>query len=388
MIRPRLAVIGAGHLGRIHARLAQLGGLFDLVAVCDPLPAARESIARDLNVRTCSDHRQLLGEVEAVIVATPTTTHAQVACDFLRNGVHAFVEKPLAISTIEAQAIVADASQSGVVLQVGHVERFNPAWMALGNDWSDALYFDANRASTYSFRSIDIGVVHDLMIHDLDLVLSQCQAPVVDIQATLIKVLGPHEDIAHARLEFADGRVALLRASRVSLSGERCMQIFAPQRHAIIDFATPSTTVVGRSVQAADQAADQATDQAADPAARQDRHVLNQGAVDPKAVDRVARNREGLDAGTRESMQKRLLSEMLPISQVPLEKRNAIADEQADWLQAIRFGRSPRVNGTAGLRVLQVIEQILACGIPSAQPTIRPPQPAFPAFESERRKAG
>ncbi len=351
MMRRKVAVIGAGHLGRIHARLAQAGGLLELVAVCDPILAAREGLAQETGVHACEDYRSLRGRVDAAIVATPTSNHADIVVNLLNCGIHTFVEKPLAASVDEAVAMVDAARHSGAVLQVGHVERFNPAWCSLGPEWNDAHYYEANRASSYSFRSTDIGVVHDLMIHDLDLILSKCTAPITRVAATLINVIGPHEDVAHARLEFADGRVALLRASRVSSHAERTLQLFATLGHALIDFSAPSTILFGRG------------------------EMIASGALANRT----------LTPAEREILQRELFQETLPKKVLALEKGNAIADEQRDFAQAIQAGREPIVSGAAGLRAMQVAEQILRAG---ARPEIHPLARPHSVPLRDRRRAG
>ena len=179
----RVAVIGAGHLGKIHARLA--AGLEDieLVAVCDLVEGARNAVAQEANTRAVADYRSLVGEIEAAIIATPTTYHHAVGMELLGCGIPLLVEKPLALTAAEATDLVTLARQKGVTLQVGHVERFNPALTAVAADVRDPKYIEAHRTSGYTFRSTDIGVVMDIMIHDLDVVLSLAKSEVVDVQA-------------------------------------------------------------------------------------------------------------------------------------------------------------------------------------------------------------
>ncbi len=240
----RVAVIGAGHLGRIHARLAGSLEEIDLVAVADPVEASRTSVAQEAGTRGVADYRELIGEIEAAIVATPTTYHHAIGMELLGCGVPLLIEKPLALTAAQANDLVALARQKGVALQVGHVERFNPALTAVAADVRNPKYIEATRTSGYTFRSTDIGVVLDVMIHDLDVVLSLAKSNVVDVQALGISVLGGHEDMATARLTFASGCVAQISASRVSFDQRRTMSIFTSRGSASINFATHEATVV------------------------------------------------------------------------------------------------------------------------------------------------
>src|SRR5262245_20812569 len=189
----RMAVVGTGALGRHHARiLSQLPGVA-LVAVADTNAAAAAETAEHCRTRPTTDYRELLPEVEAVVVAVPTTSHHRVAGDFLDAGVDVFVEKPIASRVEEARELVDLAARRGALLQVGHVERYNPALLAARPFLADPKYVRAERLAPFSFRSTDIGVVHDLMIHDLDLVLDLVAAPVADVQAFGASILGGQE---------------------------------------------------------------------------------------------------------------------------------------------------------------------------------------------------
>ncbi len=210
--RIRLAVIGAGHLGRIHARLAQQVEGVDVVGVVDPLPEARRLAEAHCQAPVLADYHDLLDKIDAAVVATPTRFHHVVSVELLERGIHLLVEKPLATTVAEADAMLAAACRQGAIVQVGHIERFNPSWnqpevLPLVRD---PKYIEAARCSGYTFRSTDIGVVLDLMIHDLDLALHFAHSPVRNVQAFGISVLGSNEDLAQARLEFANGCVANL----------------------------------------------------------------------------------------------------------------------------------------------------------------------------------
>ena len=194
--------------------------------MADPFESARRSVADEFGVRTVSDYRELVGEIDAAIVATPTETHHAIATELLGGGVSLLIEKPIATNTAQADELVTLARRQNLVLQVGHVERFSPALACVTAEVRDPKFITATRTSGYTFRSIDIGVVLDLMIHDLDIVLSLAKSPVQHVDALGISVLGGHEDLATARLIFASGCVAQLSASRVSFQQQRTMTIF------------------------------------------------------------------------------------------------------------------------------------------------------------------
>ena len=240
----RTAVVGAGHLGRFHAqKLARLDGV-ELVAVVDPVEARRNAVAAECHTQPLADHRPLADRIDAAGIAAPTQFHHSVALDLLDWGVHLFVEKPLSATAAQADELVAAAKRRGVVLQVGHVERFNPALKPVRAELVDAKYIEAVRAAPFSFRSTDIGVVLDPMIHDIDLVLSLVRSRVRKVDALGLSVLGAHEDVANARLEFQCGCVATLSASRVSYEAVRRMSVWTPRAFAAVDFAARTSTLV------------------------------------------------------------------------------------------------------------------------------------------------
>ncbi len=240
----RVAVIGAGRLGGFHAqKLAGMANV-ELVGVVDPLPANRDRLAAQLRTGSYSSHLALLGRIDAAVIASPTVLHHRLAVDLLEARTHLLIEKPICATVAEADELVELARQRQVVLQVGHVERFNPAFAAAVPHVRNPRFIEAARASGFTFRSMDVGVVLDLMIHDIDLVLSLARSPLRSVDALGVAILGGHEDVAHARLEFQSGCVANLSASRVSYEPARKMQIWAPRAYANIDFGTRMTTLV------------------------------------------------------------------------------------------------------------------------------------------------
>ncbi len=235
--RIKSAVIGVGHLGQAHARIYSTLEQAELVAVCDINEAGGRAIAERHGTRFVRDYRELLGEVEAVSVASPTVNHHESACAFLEAGVHVLVEKPIARTLDEADEMIRLAESKNLVLQVGHIERFNPAFVALQRHVSRPRFFEAHRMGIFTPRSLDIDVVMDLMVHELDIIASLVNSDVVKLEAVGIPILTPKIDLANARLEFADGCIANITASRVSGERLRKLRVFQPNEYYSLDYA-------------------------------------------------------------------------------------------------------------------------------------------------------
>lgn len=227
MTRMRMAVIGTGALGRHHARILSQLDQVELVAVVDVNPVAGQDVAAKCGARWVTDHREISTEIDATVVAVPTVAHSAVAGDLLSRHVPVLVEKPLCATLDEARRLVELAERHATLLQVGHIERFNPAFQAALPCLGEPKYIRAERCSTYTFRSTDIGVVHDMMIHDLDLVQSIVRAEVDRVEAFGISVMGGHEDCLQARVVFANGCIADFTASRVNPVPIRKLQVWS-----------------------------------------------------------------------------------------------------------------------------------------------------------------
>ena len=239
----RTAVIGVGHLGRQHARIhatLEKEGQIDFLAVCDLKELNHWGIPEDKEIAVYYDWRKLIGQVDAVSLAVPTEVHSEIACGLLDAGIHVLVEKPISRTLEEADAMIAAAKMSGALLQVGHIERFNPALTALRPYVKGPLYFEIHRVGEFTARSLDIDVVLDLMIHDLDIVqwLVGEDVLVKDVRAVGIPVLTNRVDAANARIEFATGAVANITASRVGTEKIRKMRFFQPHDYVAVDYAT------------------------------------------------------------------------------------------------------------------------------------------------------
>jgi predicted dehydrogenase len=324
--RLRIAVVGAGHLGRIHSRLL---GNFDNVecaGIVDPVAKQRNSIAEEFHVTPYENHLELIDHVDAVVIAATTDQHYAIARDCLSRGVHVLIEKPITVNVAQADELIALARANELVLQVGHVERFNPAWTAVAPYVRRPRYVEAVRTSGYTFRSTDVGVVLDLMIHDLDLALSIVRSRLVDVDATGATVLGPHEDMAHAHLRFANGCIVNLNASRTSFQAQRTIQVITDRGYAGVDFAAADAKVI-----------------------RPDVGLLS-GRV----------NVHEFSSEDKARLRDTLFEELLPLRSISVQPANAIQDEQHDFIDSILTGRQPRVTGEQARYCLAVAEQILA----------------------------
>jgi predicted dehydrogenase len=233
----KTAVVGVGSLGQAHARVHASLEQVELVAVCDTNEARGREIAERHATRFVSDYRELLDQVEAVSVATPTVNHCEISLAFLEAGVHVLVEKPIARSLAEADEMIRAAESKGLTLQTGHIERFNPAFAALRRRVERPRFFEAHRMGLFTPRSLDIDVVMDLMVHELDIIASLVESEVVSIEAVGIPILTRKIDLANARLEFDGGCVANITASRVAGERLRKLRVFQPNEYYSLDYA-------------------------------------------------------------------------------------------------------------------------------------------------------
>jgi predicted dehydrogenase len=246
----RTAVIGVGHLGRQHARLHSTlaaEGVSQFVYVCDQNPETARTIGEERGIAWVTNWRELLGKVDAVSLAVPTESHCELACGLLENGIHVLVEKPIARTLDEADQMIAAATTGKALLQVGQLERFNPALIALRPHVRNPVYFEIHRVGQFTARSLDIDVVLDLMIHDLDIVqwLVGEEVEVTELHAVGIPILTNKVDAANARLEFSSGAVANITASRVGTEKIRKMRFFQPHDYVAVDYTTKRASISG-----------------------------------------------------------------------------------------------------------------------------------------------
>jgi predicted dehydrogenase len=299
----RVAVIGVGHLGKHHARILSSLPRVELVAVVDTNRARAEEIAAASGTTAAFDAREVAGRVDAVTIAVPTGLHRDIALPFLQAGVAVLVEKPMARTLAEADAMIAAAAKSGTTLAVGHTERFNPAVAAARPLLRDPRFIEVHRLGTFSERSLDIDVVFDLMIHDLDVVLSLVKSDVASIDAVGVPVLTGRVDIANARVRFANGCIANLTASRISRDRVRKIRFFQPSAYLSIDYAAQKVEIY----------------------------------------------RLEKDGGPMPSIQG---GDLHVANEEPLER------ELADFVDAVVSRRAPAVTGEEGRRALAVAQQI------------------------------
>lgn len=301
----KVAVIGAGYLGRFHAQKYASLPDTELVGVVDPDPRARESVAAELGCAAFADHRDLLGLVDAASVVTPTPHHRRVAGDLLEAGAHVLVEKPITVTVQEARELIELAAGRGRILQVGHLERFNPAMLAARERLKTPRFIESTRLAPFKARGTDVSVILDLMIHDIDLVLDMVRSPLQSIDAVGAPVFTGESDIANARLRFANGCVADVTASRISMKAERKLRIFQEDSYLSIDLQQKLLTEVRKA-----------------------------GVSDADGTPRV------------------------DLQESRYEQGDALLEEIRAFVRCVREGLPPPVTGEDGLRALETAERI------------------------------
>jgi predicted dehydrogenase len=320
-----MAVIGVGHLGKEHARI--LAGLPDveLVGVADVNAEQAQAVARRWDTQAFTDYWPLVNLVDAACVVVPTTYHCAVAGEFLRHGLPVLVEKPLALDAAQAQSLVELSQKHQAVLQVGHIERFNPAFEDLMSRRLQPKYVACERHGVFTGRSTDIGAVLDLMIHDLDLLLALVKSEVVDVQAVGLSVFGRHEDVGQAWLHFADGCVATVSVSRASTTPSRAMQVWGPEGFVRVDFARKKLTLL-------------------QPSEDVRRHGL-----DPRR----------LDAASQARLKDELFGRHLHVAELDRNQGDQLTRELQHFVDCVRTGQAPRVSGEDGRAAVALAHRIL-----------------------------
>lgn len=301
----RTAVIGVGYLGRFHAQKYRQLTDSQLIGVVDAHAETAQRVAAELQVEGLTNYKQLLGRVDAVSIAVPTPLHFQVARDFLAEGVHVLVEKPITTTVEEAQILIALAASKGCVLQVGHLERFNPAIVAAAGILKTPRFVESHRLAPFKQRGTDVSVVLDLMIHDIDLIQELVGAPITAIDASGSAIFSNDLDIANARIRFANGCVANTTASRVSLKQERKIRLFQDDAYLSIDLQQKILTVIRKK-----------------------------GDAPVESPAQVSIDEQSFDQG------------------------DALLDEITAFLKAIREGTPPVVTGEHGKRALETAMRI------------------------------
>jgi predicted dehydrogenase len=321
----RIGVVGVGHLGKEHARIVSGIEGVQLVGVADVNFDQAQAVAARHDTEAFRDYHDLLDKVDAACIVAPTSLHGRIATPFLERGIALLVEKPIASTLHEAETLVDLARQSGSILQIGHIERFNPAFEELQRRPLQPKWIRAQRVGPFTGRSTDIGVVLDLMIHDLDLLLTLVKSPVRSVDALGMSVFGGHEDVANARLHFVNGCVVDLTASRASAVAQRTWQIWGPEGYAETDFAQRRVTLIQPS------------------------DDVRLCGLDPQQ----------LDAASRSRLREELFTRHLETVTIDGQHRDQLTAELAHFVDCVRTGRQPAVTGVHGRDALALAERIL-----------------------------
>mmetsp|Transcript_21518 Transcript_21518/g.9983 ORF Transcript_21518/g.9983 Transcript_21518/m.9983 type:complete len:324 (+) Transcript_21518:9109-10080(+) len=247
MKKLRVGVVGVGYLGKFHAEKYAKMENVELVGVVDINDEAAKNIAREYNIIPYNNHKELIGKVDAVSVVVPTPLHFNVSRDFLLNDVSVLIEKPITTTLEEADDLIRISEERGLIIQVGHLERFNPAVVSLQSTIKEPMFIESHRLSVYKERGSDVSVVLDLMIHDIDIILNFVKSEIKTIHAAGVSVVSSHVDIANARLEFKNGCVANITASRISTKNQRKIRLFQKNTYIAVDFANREITTITHS---------------------------------------------------------------------------------------------------------------------------------------------
>ena len=305
----RVGVVGVGHLGQHHARnYSEIEGC-QLVGVADVDRKAATRVANSFRTQPIFDYRELIGKVDAVSIVVPTSLHHAVASEFLKNGVNVMVEKPITTTVEQARDLIELAAAHNLILQVGHIERFNAAVVKLQDILTNPGFIESHRLGPYDPRVRDVGVVLDLMIHDIDIVLQLVNSPIVSIDAVGVPILSPREDIANARIKFANGCTANLNVSRVSPNKMRKIRIFQPNTYVSVDYMKQAMEVYQK--------------------------VDIEGAAEGEPKAQIVRKR------------------------LRIKKEEPLKRELLHFLDCVRHGNEPAVTGEHGQNALEVAIKIV-----------------------------
>lgn len=316
----KAGVLGAGHLGKIHLKLLQQSKKYDLVGFYDPSKENTQKVSEEFGYRAFSSIEDLIKEVDVVDIVTPTLSHFDCAKQAIEKGCHIFIEKPITKTVIEAEAIRTLASQKHVLGQVGHVERFNPAFIAVKDMIVSPMFIECHRLAEFNPRGTDVPVVLDLMIHDIDIILSVVDSPVKNVHASGVSVISETPDIANARIEFENGCVANLTASRISMKNMRKSRFFQKDAYISVDFLEKKSEIV-RMKDVPDQ---------------------------PDEFAMILQNAEGV-------------KKQIYFDNPEITPNNAILDELESFANAIENNTKPIVSLRQGTNALRVAQRIIEC---------------------------
>ncbi len=316
----KTGVLGAGHLGKIHLRLLQQSEKYELVGFYDPFTENATKIAKEFGYKLFDSIDELIAASEVIDIVTPTLSHFDCAKKAIENGCHVFIEKPITKTVTEAEAISAFADKHQVKGQVGHVERFNPAFTAVSEKIKHPMFIETHRLAEFNPRGTDVPVVLDLMIHDIDIILSVVQSKVKNVHGSGISVISETPDIANARIEFENGCVANLTASRISMKNMRKSRFFQKDAYISVDFLEKVAEVVR----------------------------MKEVPENPDDFAMILQNAEGI-------------KKQIYFDNPEVQGNNAILDELESFADAIQQNTTPIVSLRQGTEALRVAQQIIDC---------------------------
>ncbi|TMM31390.1 Gfo/Idh/MocA family oxidoreductase [Polaribacter aestuariivivens] len=316
----KAGVLGAGHLGKIHLKLLQQSKKYELVGFFDPFTENAEKVAKEFGYKLFDSIEDLIDAVEVVDIVTPTLSHFDCAKLAIEKGCHIFIEKPITNTVLEAEAIKTLASQNHVQGQVGHVERFNPAFTAVRDKINNPMFIETHRLAEFNPRGTDVPVVLDLMIHDIDIILSVVNSKVKNVHASGVSVISETPDIANARIEFENGCVANLTASRISMKNMRKTRFFQKDAYISVNFLSKESEVVR----------------------------MKNVPENPDEFAMILQNAEGI-------------KKQIYFENPEIEPNNAILDELESFADAIENGTKPVVSLSAGTEALRVAQMVIDC---------------------------
>ncbi len=316
----KIGVLGAGHLGKIHLKCIQQIPGYELVGFFDADQENATKVAHEFGIKSFASLDSLIEATEVVDIVTPTVSHFSCASQALKKKRHVFIEKPVVATPEEANALIDLAKEANVKVQVGHVERFNPAFLAAKSSINSPLFIEAHRLAQFNPRGTDVPVVLDLMVHDIDIILSVIKSPVKKVSASGVAIVSDTADITNARIEFENGAVANLTASRISLKNMRKVRLFQPDAYITVDFLDKKAEIVRLS-------------------------TIEKEPDDPMAMV--------IDLGPGKGMKQ------LYFEKPDIEAVNAIKMELERFYEAITFNQTPAVTVEDGVKVLQLAYQIL-----------------------------
>lgn len=314
----KVGVLGAGHLGKIHLKLLNQSKKYDLIGFYDPIKENAIAVEKEFGYKSFSSIETLINAVDIVDIVTPTLSHFDCAKDAIERGKHIFIEKPITKTVTEAETLIKLAEDNNVKGQVGHVERFNPAFTAVKDSIQNPMFIESHRLAEFNPRGTDVPVVLDLMIHDIDVILSVVKSKVKNISSSGVSVISETPDIANARIEFESGCVANLTASRISLKNMRKSRFFQKDAYIAVDFFEKATEVVR----------------------------MKDAPEEPGDFDMVLQNAEGV-------------KKQIYFENPTIEANNAILDELETFADAINNNTTPIVSLNQGTEALRVAQQII-----------------------------